>query len=51
MAAEYAEEAVAYLKKLGRPCECNRWKGLYQRESEETLKLNKYTEQLLQKIK
>ena len=42
---------MAYLKKVGRPCECNRWKGLYQRESEETLKLSKYNEQLLLKIK
>lgn len=30
-AATYSEETIDYMKKLGRPCECSRWKSLYQR--------------------
>jgi hypothetical protein len=31
LAATYSQEIIAYIKKLGAPCECNRWKSLYQR--------------------
>jgi len=41
MAAACAEDIIAYLKRSGKPCECSRWKALYQKESEETIKIHR----------
>ena len=41
MAAGCAEDIIAYIKKIGKPCECSRWKTLYQKESEEIIKIHR----------
>lgn len=45
------DEVVAQLRKSSRSCECERWRSLYQRESEETLKLSRHSQELIAKLK
>ena len=47
----YSEEIITFINKIGAPCECSRWKHLYQRESQETLKLHKRIEEMEKKLK